>query len=352
MEMGAYDMINHLKEMFQEKARIKKFNTVRSLLSCKLAAGHSVSPHVLKMKGHLDDLDKLGLKMEPQLAADIILNSLPEAYDSFILNYNMHNMEKTVLELHGMLTTAEKNIKSNTKDVLLVNKGKGMKKVAKGKGKGKASNGSQKSKAKPKPKAKAEPKPKEGICFFCNKPGHWKRNCKLYLDDLKKKKDGETAPSGIHVIELNLSDSSFDSWVLDTGSGSHICTNVQGLKSSRSLAKGEVYLRVGNGARVAALSVGTYELSLPSGLVLSLENCYYVPTIRRNIISISCLDKKGFEFIIRNNKCDIYLDNIFYGNAPCSSGLYVLDTKATNETPIYNVETKKSKSNDLNSTYL
>ena len=161
------------------------------------------------MKGHLENLDKLGLKIEQELAVDIILQSLPEAYDSFIMNFNMHNMEKTVSELHGMLKTAEKNLKSNTKDVLMVNKGKGMKRV--GKGKGKATKGLQKPKPKPKPKSKAEPKAKEGICFFCNEPGHWKRNCKLYLDDLKKKKGGETTSSGIHVIELNLSTSDSDS---------------------------------------------------------------------------------------------------------------------------------------------
>ena len=33
---------------------------------------------------------------------------------------------------------------------------------------------------------------------------------------------------------------------------------MQGLKKSRKLAKGEVDLRVGNGARVAALAVGAY----------------------------------------------------------------------------------------------
>jgi hypothetical protein len=69
---------------------------------------------------------------------------------------------------------------------------------------------------------------------------------------------------------------------------------VQGLKRSRKLAKGEVDLRVGNGAKVAALAVGTYVLTLPSGLIIQLENYYYVPTISRNIISVSCLDKFGF----------------------------------------------------------
>ena len=64
MEMEAYTMVGHLKKMFQEKAIIKRFNTIRALLSYKLTASGSVSPHVLKMKGHFDHLDKLGLKIE------------------------------------------------------------------------------------------------------------------------------------------------------------------------------------------------------------------------------------------------------------------------------------------------
>ena len=71
------------------------------------------------------------------------------------MNFNMHSMDKTVSELNEMLKIAQKNIKSNTKDVLMVNKGKGMKKV--GKGKGKATKGFQKYKPKPKPKFKVEP---------------------------------------------------------------------------------------------------------------------------------------------------------------------------------------------------
>ena len=57
-------------------------------------------------------------------------------------------------------------------------------------------------------------------------------------------------------------------------------------------------LRVGNGARVVALAIGTNDITLPSGLILSLENCYYVPTMSTNIIYVSCLDKIGFELLL------------------------------------------------------
>ena len=159
------------------------------------------------------------------------------------------------------------------------------------------------------------------------------------MKDLKKKKGSETTSSGIYVIEVNLSTSV--SWVLDTGCGSHICVNVQGLKKSRSLAKGEVDLRVGNGARVAALAVGTYYLLFPSGLVLELDNCYYVLAMSRNIISISCLDMVGFSLIIQNNTCSIYYDDIFYGDAHLSNGLYILNHDNPNAKSIYNINTKR-----------
>ena len=170
------------------------------------------------------------------------------------------------------------------------------------------------------------------------------------MEDLKKKKGSETSSSGIYVIKVNLSTSV--SWVLDTGYGSHICVNGQGLKNSRSLAKGKVDLRVGNGARVAALAIGTYYLSLPSRLVLELDNCYYVPSMSRNIISIYRLDMVGFSFIIKNNTCSIYYSDIFYEDAHLSNGLYILNHDNSNAKSIYNINTKRFRSNDLNTTYL
>ena len=299
LDMEAFTMIARLKEMFQEQACIERFATIKALLSCKMVAGSSVNPYVLNMKGYLDHLKKLGLSISQELATYIILQTLPNAYDGFVMKYNMHNMEKMISKLHGMLKT--------TSNALMVQKGKGKdtkrKWVTKGKSKDNKKpkpNPDTKGK-KPKTKQPKVKEPKKGQCFFCNEPGHWKRNFKLYLEDLKKKKKkgSETTSSGVYVIEVNLSTSV--SWVLDIGCGSHICVNVQGLKNNRSLAKGEV-----DGARVDALAVGTYYLSLPSGLVLELDNCYYVPAMSRNIISISCLDIVGFSFIIKNNTCSIY----------------------------------------------
>ena len=73
VDMEAFTMIARLKEMFQEQARIERFATIKALLSCKMVVGSSVNPHVLKMKGYLDHLEKLGLAISQELATDIIL---------------------------------------------------------------------------------------------------------------------------------------------------------------------------------------------------------------------------------------------------------------------------------------
>lgn len=106
-----YDIMLQLKKMFQEQAHVEKYNTVRSLVGCKLAEGKSVSMHILKMIGYLQHLDILGAAIDSDITVNLVFNSYPSCYSWFILNYHMHGMEKSLDELHGMLKTAELDMK-------------------------------------------------------------------------------------------------------------------------------------------------------------------------------------------------------------------------------------------------
>nr|GEV91615.1 zinc finger, CCHC-type [Tanacetum cinerariifolium] len=72
--------------------------------------GQSVSSHVLKMKGYIENLERLGQPVGQNLAASLILVSLNKDFDSFVQNYNMHGMGKTVNELHAMLKLHEETL--------------------------------------------------------------------------------------------------------------------------------------------------------------------------------------------------------------------------------------------------
>jgi hypothetical protein len=128
--------------------------------------------------------------------------------------------------------------------------------------------------------------------------------------------------------------------VLDTGSCAHICSNVQALKNKRLLGKGEMQLRVGNGASVATVAIGDLDLHLPSGLILELSSVYFVHSISKNIISVSCMDIDDFTFSIKDQYFSFYRDDIFYGSSQVMNDLYVL--KMDNQ--VLNINNKRLKS--------
>ena len=115
----AYDMITHLKEMFDQQARTENFETVLGLHGCKMEETGNVSTHVLKMKSYLDHLERLG----PPYPLDLILNSLPKSYDTFIMNYNINGWDKSISGLQLMLKTAEKNIPRKSSQVIMIREG-------------------------------------------------------------------------------------------------------------------------------------------------------------------------------------------------------------------------------------
>ena len=122
-----------------------------------------------------------------------------------------------------------------------------------------------------------------------------------------------------------------------------------GMTKSRSVERGEVDFRVGNNARVAAVAVGTMQLHLPSGFVLELNNCYFVLSLNRNIVSPSCLMKDGYSFASENNGCAIPKNNMFVAFASIVNGPFVLNL---DDSPIYNINVKKPRLADLNLTYM
>ncbi|KAJ9566566.1 hypothetical protein OSB04_002532 [Centaurea solstitialis] len=218
---NAYDMIRQLRDMFQTQARTERYDATKAFNECKMVKGTSVSDHVMKMKRHLDHLERLGHPVPLQLATDTILNSLSEDYRPFVVNYNMNNMEKTIAELHSMLKTAELNMgnKNKTKDVLMVKDG-GVKKknghasTSKGKGPVQAiQSAPKKGKGKGKgKKVKPNKARTENRCFICNEIGHWRQNCP------KRHEAGRNHSSTqqlrkvavLHIQELEVSPGSYD----------------------------------------------------------------------------------------------------------------------------------------------
>src|SRR6266496_1855775 len=153
---GAYEMFQELKLIFQENARIERYEVSNKFYSCKMEENSSISEHILRMSGYHNHLTQLGVTLPNDSVIDRVLQSLPPSYKSFVMNYNMQGMDKTIPELFAMLKATEVEIKKEHQ-VLMVNKTTSFKQ----KGKGKKGNFQKNSKevVAPGKKSKSGPKP-------------------------------------------------------------------------------------------------------------------------------------------------------------------------------------------------
>nr|GFB89118.1 hypothetical protein [Tanacetum cinerariifolium] len=246
-------MLAELKKMFDKPQAVEIYDLVDALHSYKQAPRKSVSAHVLEMKGYIEQLHALGKSYDNDMAINLINGSLNKDFGDFVRNFNMHCVGKTVTELHALLIDYEKD-----------------------KSKGKTDKNKKVVPYQPKPKhnplKRKENPNKDQTCHHCHVAGHWKRNCPLYLEELRK-------------IRTRLS----------------TVLQLQGFKEERKLSYGEQYLQVGNGAQAAIEAIGVFDLVLPSGLVLKLNNFYYAPSIVRGVVSLSYLLDLGFNHTIASN---------------------------------------------------
>ncbi|KAJ9538531.1 hypothetical protein OSB04_031264 [Centaurea solstitialis] len=144
---------------------------------------------------------------------------------------------------------------------------------------------------------------------------------------------------GIFMIDCLIT--SYESWVLDTESGNHICNHLQGFTRRETLRKDRSNLRVDEGTMLVAEAVGSYSLSLPSGLVLELDNCYYVPKMIKNVLSFDLLIDQGFYYKYDYKMISCFKNDMFYFKATPSNGLYILNLQESNN-EIYHIS-KRSK---------
>nr|GEW28841.1 hypothetical protein [Tanacetum cinerariifolium] len=149
--LHAHEMLKELKTLFAQQAEQELLQTTRDFYSCRQEEGQSVSLYVLKMKGYIDNLERLG-------------------------------MGKTVNELHAMLKLYEQTLpKSNAPALNSIRAGK----------------------HKIPPPPKRENPAKDSICHECGEIRHWKRNCPQYLAELMKKKKNTASGAGGSEIVLN-----------------------------------------------------------------------------------------------------------------------------------------------------
>ncbi|KAL0303823.1 UNVERIFIED_CONTAM: Retrovirus-related Pol polyprotein from transposon TNT 1-94, partial [Sesamum radiatum] len=173
-------------------------------------------------------------------------------------------------------------------------------------------------------------------CYCCGKTGHKAYQCYQRKDQQKPnhKQHAQTTPQvnlaeteeviAAVVVEANLVENKSD-WILDTGASKHFCSNKELFQELKEAADGEcVYM--GNSATAGVLGKGKVLLKLTSGKTLALQDVLYVPSLRRNLISGSLLNKVGLKIVLEADKVIITKNGDFIGKGYLADGLFVLNT--------------------------
>ncbi|GJS92256.1 retrotransposon protein, putative, ty1-copia subclass [Tanacetum coccineum] len=187
--LGAYDMLNELKMLYVQQADQELLQTV-----------------------YIDNLERLGHDMTPNLSVSLILVSLRKEYEAHEQTLPLKEVAPT---LHAIRAG---RIQKNQK--------KKLHKAVKGnQGKGKAKMGHAPVQGPPfAPEAKNPPTPKndnpakDAICHQCCEVGHWRRNCPItsLRDDIYEivMSSSNTNDSSMFVVSNKRSKLNLDSILL------------------------------------------------------------------------------------------------------------------------------------------
>ncbi|KAG8500580.1 hypothetical protein CXB51_002706 [Gossypium anomalum] len=89
-----------------------------------------------------------------------------------------------------------------------------------------------------------------------------------------------------------------EEWILDSGCTFHMSPNRDWFTTYKTVFKGVILM--GNNASCKIAGVGTIKVKMFDGVVRTLSDVRHVPELKRNLISLSTLDSKGYRYTTKS----------------------------------------------------
>ena len=277
-----------LEELCMTKSLTSKFHLKPRLYSHRMVEGTSLEENLMTFKEIVANLDTLEIKYEEEDLGLMLLCSLPNSYATFrdTILYNRDTL--TLNEVYEM------------KQLIVGPKVHGYSLFVYGRSQEKNSSEEQRKRSKS--------RNSNQIYNYCKKNGHIKKKC-FKLQNKEKKfgnKQGEKSrKSGeASVVELDQTDEELlvasdtdlraGDWILDSGCTFHMTPNRDWFSTYKLLHKYAVLM--GNNASCKLLGIGIVHIKMFDGVVCPLGDVKHVLDLKRNLISLSTIDAKGYKY--------------------------------------------------------
>ncbi|KMT17950.1 hypothetical protein BVRB_2g034700 [Beta vulgaris subsp. vulgaris] len=159
------------------------------------------------------------------------------------------------------------------------------------------------------------------VCYRCDKKGHYASECPdrlLKLQEAMEKKDDDTHEADelmmheiMYLNENKVQPSIFEGeldtekvWYLDNSASNHMCGNRRFFFDLDETITGKV--RFGDDSRVDIKGKGSIRFLFKNGERKTLNNIYYIPELRSNIISLGQATEAGCEVRMKGNQLMLY----------------------------------------------
>ena len=318
-----------IEDQFKGSSKIYATSLIRRLIDEKYNPTGSLREHIMKKCNMAAKLKTMDMEISDGFLVHFIMSSLPQDFSPFMINYNAMDLKWSIDEMMARCVQEEERLKADRIEHINQIKDSQKKRHKKFvneylkpksnqyKGKGQSSKTSQQK--RPEKSPNAEGKEFDG-CHFCRKSGHKQKDCIGFMRWLNKK-----GTDVITFVEESLYvNYATNTWWIDSGATIHITNSLQGFDMRRTLRRGERTIRVANGVEADAEALGDFILILHTGVKLLLRDVLYVPSMKRNLVSVSCLDDDGYDCHFGNKRCIIMYDNNNVGLAFRQDKLYVI----------------------------
>ncbi|KAL0364985.1 UNVERIFIED_CONTAM: putative 12-oxophytodienoate reductase 11 [Sesamum angustifolium] len=290
----------------------RKKYVVGKWLQFQIVDGKSIMDQVHEYENIVADVLNEDMKMCEILQANVLLEKFPPSWNDYRNHLKHKKRDLTLQELISHMRTEEANrlkdkeisnssfsIKAN-----LVEPSDSSKDRFQRKGQKFKKNVQQKSHKGNDGKIQKN----KCQCYCCGKTGHKAYQCYQRKDQQKTNQkqnpqlnlaETEEIIAAV-VVEANLVENKVD-WILDTGASKHFCANKELFHEFHEASDGECVF-MGNSATAGVMGKGKVLLKLTSGKILALLDVLYVPSLRRNLISGSLLNKVGLKIVLESDK--------------------------------------------------
>jgi len=240
----SHEMWKKLSSLHEQKSETNKLYLMSRFHDYKMASSDTVAQHFAKIENMVRQLTDLGENVSDITIMAKVLNSLPAKYSAFVTAWESANQTLDRLRERLVKEESRMTILDETTGALAA-----------------MSTTSGKNEQKTLKKQKIRSK-KDMTCHYCQKPGHFQKNCfkkkkESQASEEKSKAHGSTNEAFAAKVPTNqiLDSATQDVWLLDSGPSKHMTFCRDWLSNMEPCDNEEVSL--GDGGVCKVLGRGT-----------------------------------------------------------------------------------------------